>query len=65
MYSTSTSSPTRNSRNWRKSNPKNEGHTFKAWCGGEYIFHLGEDGKLHTRPDHYAQFMVDWKNLKY
>lgn len=33
----------------KTNNPRNEGRVFRAWCGPEYMFILGDDKRLHTK----------------
>lgn len=45
--------------------PKNEGRTFRAWCGGHYTFARGKDKKLHVLPYHDSwQFIDDWRAIE-
>jgi hypothetical protein len=47
------------------SKPKNEGRTFRAWCGGHYTFARGKDKKLHVLPYHDSwQFIDDWRAIE-
>jgi len=51
MMTTSRLSPTTTTLTSRLKDPlKNEGRTFRAWCGGTYIFELGEGERLKVRP---------------
>ncbi len=43
-----------------KTNPRNEGRTFLAWCGGEYKFIKNDKGKLCiTLPHHGVWDIMD------